>query len=446
MAVTIDDLRRFAIARMLPQPTTLGAALRRFGFVQADPIRAPARAQDLVLRHRVAGYRAGDLERRYTTLGIEEDVFINYGFVTQSLQMLMHPRRVEAGWTRARRRRAEELLAFVQEHGEVHPREVNDHFAHGTVTNYWGGSSSATTHLLDGMHYAGLLRVARREAGIRIYAAREASPGPVDPDARRARVDALVDILVSVYAPLPARSLSDLVSRLRYAAPQWQRDFKRRWRAHGAGWHTRASTASIGSGRHRTLRRTRPTARLACWRRSIRSCGTAGASSTCGRGPTASRPIRPCASATRLLRAATALGRPHRRLGKPVRRGGQAAGALRLHRRSATRGQRVRAGAGRRTVASARVSRYRGLSGHSRCFWCGAGTLVPAVADTTPETEVPAPHGPRRRWWAGTLNAGGSQPHSYSTRVSLLQRVQVRGDVPGVLLAHPHLRHGRFPA
>ena len=226
MAVTIDDLRRFAIARTLPQPTTLGAALRRFGFVQADPIRAPARAQDLMLRHRVAGYRAGDLERRYTTLGIEEDVFINYGFVTRSLQMLMHPRRVEAGWTRARRRRAEELLAFVQEHGEVHPREVNDHFAHGTVTNYWGGSSSATTHLLDGMHYAGLLRVARREAGIRIYAAREASPGPADPDARRARVDALVDSLVSVYAPLPARSLSDVVSRLRYAAPQWQRDLK----------------------------------------------------------------------------------------------------------------------------------------------------------------------------------------------------------------------------
>src|SRR5215207_2957024 len=125
MAVTIDDLRRFAIARTLPQPTTLRSALRRFGFVQADPIRAPARAQDLVLRHRVAGYRTGDLERRYTALGVEEDVFINYGFGTRSLQMLMHPRSVEAGWTKARRRRAEELLAFVREHGEVHPRKVN---------------------------------------------------------------------------------------------------------------------------------------------------------------------------------------------------------------------------------------------------------------------------------------------------------------------------------
>src|ERR671911_229776 len=97
MAVTIDDLRRFAIARLLPQPTTLGAALRRFGFVQADPIRAPARAQDLVLRHRVAGYRAGDLERRDTTLGVGEDFFVNYGFVTHELQALMHPRRHDDG-------------------------------------------------------------------------------------------------------------------------------------------------------------------------------------------------------------------------------------------------------------------------------------------------------------------------------------------------------------
>jgi uncharacterized protein YcaQ len=226
MPVTVEDLRRFAIARALPRPATLRAALDRFGFVQADPIRAPARAQDLVLRHRVARYRAGDLERRYATLGIEEDVFVNYGFVTQSVQMLMHPRNVEVGWTRARRNRAAQLLAFVREHGEVHPRQVNDHFAHGSVTNYWGGSSSATTHLLDAMHYAGLLRVARRENGIRIYASREPSPRPAGSAARRARVDALVDVLLDVYAPVPASSLSGLVSRLRYAAPQWRRELK----------------------------------------------------------------------------------------------------------------------------------------------------------------------------------------------------------------------------
>ena len=58
MPLTLEDLRRFAVARSLFPPTTLPRALQKLGFVQADPIRAPARAQDLTLRHRVRNYRA----------------------------------------------------------------------------------------------------------------------------------------------------------------------------------------------------------------------------------------------------------------------------------------------------------------------------------------------------------------------------------------------------
>jgi uncharacterized protein YcaQ len=54
-AVTLDALRRHALARSLFAPTTLPKAITRLGFVQADPIRAPASAQDLTLRHRVKG-------------------------------------------------------------------------------------------------------------------------------------------------------------------------------------------------------------------------------------------------------------------------------------------------------------------------------------------------------------------------------------------------------
>ena len=86
MLTSLDDLRRFAVARSLFAPTTLKRALHKLGFVQADPIRAPARAQDLVLRHRVRDYRVGDLERRYAKLGVHEDFFINYGYVTSELQ------------------------------------------------------------------------------------------------------------------------------------------------------------------------------------------------------------------------------------------------------------------------------------------------------------------------------------------------------------------------
>jgi uncharacterized protein len=231
MPIALDDLRRFTVARSLFTPTTLKRAITRMGFVQADPIRAPARAQDLTLRHRVKGYRAGDLERLYSTLGIEEDFFVTYGFVTREVHTLMHPRS-DAGvpadgcgpWPAARRKRADELLAFVRERGSVHPREVDDHFSHGTVTNYWGGSSNATTHLLDAMHYRGLLRVARRDSGIRVYTAREQEAGAADSSERRRRLDALVDVAVRLYAPLPSASLSFFVRKLRYAVPQWRGD------------------------------------------------------------------------------------------------------------------------------------------------------------------------------------------------------------------------------
>ena len=229
MLITLDRLRRYAVARSLFKPTTLKAAFQRLGFVQADPIRAPARAQDLMLRHRVRDYHAGDLERLYPKLEIEEDFFVVYGFMTKSLQALMHPRSdvdVPAEgprtWPAARKKLAQRVLEFVRERREVHPREVDDHFSHGSVRNYWGGLSSATTHLLAAMHYRGMLRIVRRDSGIRIYAVHEHGPAPANAAERCARIDALVDAAVHIYAPLPGTCLADLVRRLRFAVPQWR--------------------------------------------------------------------------------------------------------------------------------------------------------------------------------------------------------------------------------
>jgi len=229
MAVTLNDLRRLTISQSLFPPTTLKRALARMQFVQADPIRAPARAQDLILRHRVRNYCAGDLERRYGKLGVEEDFFINYGFVTRDLQSLMHPRSDSgvpaAGclpWSASRRKKAQLLLDFVRKRGTVHPREVDEYFAHGKVKNYWGGSSNATTHLLDAMHYQGVLRVVRREAGIRLYAAHEHAAVPMNEAECEKRIDALADAAIGIYAPLPISSLRFLLRRLCFAAPQWE--------------------------------------------------------------------------------------------------------------------------------------------------------------------------------------------------------------------------------
>jgi uncharacterized protein YcaQ len=223
----LDALRRYAVARSLFAPTTLPRALERLGFVQADPIRAPARAQDLTLRPRVKGYRAGDLERRYARLAVEEDCLVNYGFVARSLLPMLHPRTPKHPWDAAQRARADEVLAFVRARGDTHPRDVQSAFDHGRATTWFGGSLSAGTQLLDGMHYRGMLRVVRREAGTRVYAAIDHPPVDDGADARLARARALLELVVQKYAPLPSASLGYLAGLMRYGAPDLHNEIRR---------------------------------------------------------------------------------------------------------------------------------------------------------------------------------------------------------------------------
>ena len=221
-ALTLDRLRRYAVTRSLFKPRTLQRAINKLGFVQLDPIRAPARAQDLTLRHRVRDYRAGDLEARYRRLAVEEDFFVNYGILPRATQRLMHPRSARRAWSHSRWAQAQAVLEFVQSRGVVHPREVDAAFDHGRTRNWFGGNSRASTQLLDGMHYRGLLRVARREGGVRLYAPQRAHERerPADPDAV---LDALIDVAMAKYAPLPAATLSRLVTLVGSAAvPQWR--------------------------------------------------------------------------------------------------------------------------------------------------------------------------------------------------------------------------------
>lgn len=66
------------------------------------------------------------------------------------------------------------------------------------------------------------MRVDRRDSGVRVYAPHQHGEEPADPAETRARVDALANAAIGIYAPLTATGLSQLVRRLRYAAPQWR--------------------------------------------------------------------------------------------------------------------------------------------------------------------------------------------------------------------------------
>ncbi len=178
----------------------------RLGFVQADPIRAPATAQDLILRHRVLGYRAGDLERQYEPLELEEEVLYAYGFVPRSVRHLLHPRRARPMSELERK-----VLTAVRRAGRVHPRELEAQLGGERVVNAWGGHSKATTEALESLHLRGHLRVARRERGIKVYEPALAG-APRTPTTQRLRQ--LVLGVATVLAPVQERRLRTIATGL----------------------------------------------------------------------------------------------------------------------------------------------------------------------------------------------------------------------------------------
>lgn len=196
-----------AIAASFRAPTTLGRAVGTLGFVQADPIRAPARAQDLILRHRVAGYRINDLERQFARLRLEEDFLYAYGIMPRETWRLLHPRHdpdSSDGGRHVPTGLAADVLAFVRDRGVTHPRDLATRFGRERALNGWGSWSAATTRALQSLHYYGLLRVARRQDGIRIYAP---APPHAEPLSREERTRRVVLLVTRILAPLPERSL-----------------------------------------------------------------------------------------------------------------------------------------------------------------------------------------------------------------------------------------------
>jgi uncharacterized protein YcaQ len=211
MKLTLQHLRQHAISKSLFRPTSLRKAIERLGFVQADPIRSPARAQDLILRHRVRGYRSGDLEQHYSSLNLEEDFLYAYGFMPRSTWALLHPR-LEGKLKRAERR----VLEIVSTHKRIHPRELEAYLGRKREINAWGGYSKATTRVLQALHYRGLLRIVGRENGIRLYGPTNRPQEQIEPGERLRK---LVLLIAAILAPLPDPSLRAALQHLAHAAP-----------------------------------------------------------------------------------------------------------------------------------------------------------------------------------------------------------------------------------
>ncbi len=209
---TPESLRLQAVTQSLFKPTSLESAMRKLAFVQADPIRSPSAAQDLILRHRVRGYRDGDLDRFYSSLDLEEDFLYAYGFLQREIRHLLYPRKMPA-MTKLDRR----VLEVVREIGATHPSALEKHCGGERVVNAWGGYSKATKKSLEQLHYRGLLRIARREKGVRVY---EVAPDLVQSISADERCRRLAMVIAELLSPAPLRSLQETVNRLRWSSPE----------------------------------------------------------------------------------------------------------------------------------------------------------------------------------------------------------------------------------
>ena len=242
-AVTVAQLRSYAAARTLWPKTDLQTALDNLGFLQADPIRAPARAQDLILMQRVTDYRAGDLERLYPTLQVEEDMLPNYGFVTPAVSALLHPRQL--GLPKIDQivpGLSERVLEYVAQLGEVHPRQLELEFGKLRVGNAWGGTSNAATRALEALHHRGHLRVKRREKGVKVYGP---ATRPVHTLTRAEQALGIAQLIVRLYAPLPRQSLSGLLSMCGYGAPGLNAELRQAQKDLEGGWLARATVDGL---------------------------------------------------------------------------------------------------------------------------------------------------------------------------------------------------------
>ncbi|HYC71254.1 MAG TPA: crosslink repair DNA glycosylase YcaQ family protein [Opitutaceae bacterium] len=175
-------------ALLLDTPVAdIDAALAHHGYVQIDPINVAGRMHDLILRHRVAGYREGDLMRHLhvapagprpaeARTAFEHHLPTSHLLVALPLEAWPHLRgamrrrmRGAGPWsgrlTPKQKVLAERLLAEIAARGPLSSEDFADT---GRARAVWGAATLAKA-TLQKLFFHGRLAIARRDAANRRY-------------------------------------------------------------------------------------------------------------------------------------------------------------------------------------------------------------------------------------------------------------------------------------
>jgi len=104
------------------------------------------------------------------------------------------------------------VLDAVKAIGATHPRALEAQLGRRRVVNAWGSHSKATTQALDWLHYRGLVRIVRRENGIRVYESIPPHPERLSP---RDRLAGIVKTVANILAPVLEGTLARETARYR---------------------------------------------------------------------------------------------------------------------------------------------------------------------------------------------------------------------------------------
>ena len=188
-------------------------AIAKLGFVQAT-IRAPARAQDLTLRHRVGLPRRRPEQRALRRACRSRRIFVNYGRARAAPPDAMSAR--HAPWTKARWAQAHAVLDHAR--AWVHPKDVDAEFAHGKT-------GELVRRLVERQHAAVLdgtrttaARCANGEGGSGL--SRHVGRPRQAIGARR--IDALIDAIVAKYQRRSSPRLANCSATSAAGVPQWR--------------------------------------------------------------------------------------------------------------------------------------------------------------------------------------------------------------------------------
>ena len=180
MEVTLDDARRIAVRAQLLDGSARDVyeTIRRLGFLQMDPISTVAQPQHLVLWSRLSRFKRAELDR---LLWQERKLFEWNAFIwpIEDLPLIRARMREPWGhykWQRwakeflnEQKRLRNYVLRELERRGPLLSRELEHPDTRADERYVWWGTRAQLTWMLELLHRRGLIAVAGRSGGQRLW-------------------------------------------------------------------------------------------------------------------------------------------------------------------------------------------------------------------------------------------------------------------------------------